>query len=546
MHTVVSGLHNDALQYWEKWREKQDNRRAREIEVINNLQECIRELWSFASLEPFGSWATGLRGAHSDIDLVVCFEDDILLRKTPTSRHDLLKKLAAHLELHAQNIIKIDKVLLHTRVPLIKASAELAVLNSDTEEMELIRCELDISIDGPEHSGLATTSLTQAMLKALPGLGPAIMLIKGYLKQKGLCDSFTGGLPSYGVFLLVLLLFLRRHHANQFAHNEDAHQGENESDQGTENINTDSMRNNKDDKQHHILDKTFSLTDKSESISSRTSSHKSDDYEQPPYGFINVDMQKDYGRRVAAKLLLPSSDCDTEQELQKIEEALAGGNFSALGAEQPVQSPMIGVIIVEFLGVYGEELQCGRHGFSVRDGGFRFEVLAGPYTVAHPQASDPLLIEDPVNVMNNVAKNCFNAPSIQRVFLEAHERFKSVVTRYSGRAGAALSLEKGGNVIDQVFGSSINDTVPTKDAPMDRPQSTRSSPESDIEEILNRNHSEVLLYRKNAKNANDINLTQVKKVVAGEIIGHEFRKVLHEMLLSQQSVQTSSDSTFAL
>ena len=36
-------------------------------------------------------------------------------------------------------------------------------------------------------------------------------------------------------------------------------------------------------------------------------------------------------------------------------------------------------------GVYGEELQCGRHGFSVRDGGFRFDVLAGPYTVSEPE-----------------------------------------------------------------------------------------------------------------------------------------------------------------
>ncbi len=31
--------------------------------------------------------------------------------------------------------------------------------------------------------------------------------------------------------------------------------------------------------------------------------------------------------------------------------------------------------------MYGEELQCGLHGFSVRDGGFRFDVRAGPYTV---------------------------------------------------------------------------------------------------------------------------------------------------------------------
>lgn len=52
---------------------------------------------------------------------------------------------------------------------------------------------------------------------------------------------------------------------------------------------------------------------------------------------------------------------------------------------------------------YGDALECGRHGFSVRDGGFRFEVKgSGPDGApAHPQAAHPIVIEDPVDVMNN-------------------------------------------------------------------------------------------------------------------------------------------------
>ena len=70
------------------------------------------------------------------------------------------------------------------------------------------------------------------------------------------------------------------------------------------------------------------------------------------------------------------------------------------------------------------------------------------------------MIEDPVNVMNNgshfffyasdlmhfciyvyrtVAKNCYNAASVQRAFVGANERFKNTVTRYSGRVGSALA-----------------------------------------------------------------------------------------------------------
>lgn len=79
-------------------------------------------------------------------------------------------------------------MLLHARVPIIKAEAYLpggSVL-------------LDISLDGPDHSGLAAAALLRSLTGRMPLLGPLVLLFKDFLKSKGLCDSHNGGLSSYG------------------------------------------------------------------------------------------------------------------------------------------------------------------------------------------------------------------------------------------------------------------------------------------------------------------------------------------------------------
>lgn len=48
------------------------------------------------------------------------------------------------------------------------------------------------------------------MLTSLPPLGPVFLVLKAYLRRQQLCDAYTGGLPSYGLLLLLLLPLLRR------------------------------------------------------------------------------------------------------------------------------------------------------------------------------------------------------------------------------------------------------------------------------------------------------------------------------------------------
>lgn len=67
----------------------------------------------------------------------------------------------------------------------------------------------------------------------------------------------------------------------------------------------------------------------------------------------------------------------------------------------------------------------------MRDGGFRFDLRVADGFPSHPQATDPLLIEDPVNVLNNIGKNCYKVGAVQGAFVEALERLKIIAVRYN-------------------------------------------------------------------------------------------------------------------
>ena len=148
--------------------------------------------------------------------------------------------------------------------------------------------------------------------------------------------------------------------------------------------------------------------------------------------------------------------------------------------------------------------------------------------------------------MNNVAKNCFNAQSVQKAFLEAHDRFKNVVTRYSGKAGSALSLAQGESVIKVVFGLSHDSNLEQKNCPETNLESIDDS-QADSFDGSNVDLDNILLYRKHFPNMSVHEATlpkqllddivRSKKSSPGVILGIEFQKVLHEMLLNQQSVE---------
>ena len=135
--------------------------------------------------------------------------------------------------------------------------------------------------------------------------------------------------------------------------------------------------------------------------------------------FNLLKQQKQRGREVAAQVLESYSD----------------------GLEQMNLGILVGYLLHEF----GEEMRSGRHGYSVRFGWLRFNVDEDePFP--HPHCNDPLLVEDPIHLTNNVAKNCYKAQAISRAFREAGDNFEAAVA--AGREGGFEQAD----VLGKVFG----------------------------------------------------------------------------------------------
>ena len=83
--------------------------------------------------------------------------------------------------------MRVSQVLLHARVPVIKAEAKLLKPHSNSNgasASDWIFISVDISVDSPAHSGIATTEMVRTMCQAFPALAPTATIIKTFLRSK--------------------------------------------------------------------------------------------------------------------------------------------------------------------------------------------------------------------------------------------------------------------------------------------------------------------------------------------------------------------------
>lgn len=62
---------------------------------------------------------------------------------------------------------------------------------------------VDVSFEGQWHNGQASNRLVLGLIDEFPALRPLVAVLKQFLKERGLCESYTGGLSSYALVLLV-------------------------------------------------------------------------------------------------------------------------------------------------------------------------------------------------------------------------------------------------------------------------------------------------------------------------------------------------------
>lgn len=153
---------------------------SRQNYVLKLITHLTKALWSHAEVKIYGSAATGLNLPNSDLDIVVLAETG---RSQTSMLHALLSKLKKSHEF--TNLTCIDKA----RVPVIKMKH---------------RSGLDVDVTVNQPGGVEATALILSYLKRYPEVKPLVLVLKAFLRQVGLNETYGGGVGSYLLFCMAV------------------------------------------------------------------------------------------------------------------------------------------------------------------------------------------------------------------------------------------------------------------------------------------------------------------------------------------------------
>ncbi|KAG8653680.1 uncharacterized protein LOC110614705 isoform X7 [Manihot esculenta] len=233
--------------------------------AVKRVTRSLQVLWPRSRTNIFGSNATGLSLPTSDVDLVVCLppvrnlepiKEAGILEGRNGIKETCLQHAARYLA--NQEWVKNDslKTVENTAIPIIMLVVEVpndlinsassnvqspkeeqtrmtgehenhvhsdivgsedsispkcSQINDDsTKEVKSIR--LDISFKSPSHTGLQTTELVKELTEQFPAATPLALVLKQFLADRSLDQSYSGGLSSYCLVLLITRFLQHEHH----------------------------------------------------------------------------------------------------------------------------------------------------------------------------------------------------------------------------------------------------------------------------------------------------------------------------------------------
>ncbi|XP_075094308.1 uncharacterized protein LOC107762184 isoform X1 [Nicotiana tabacum] len=233
--------------------------------AVKRVARSLQVLWPRSRTNIFGSNATGLSLPSSDVDLVVCLppvrnlepiKEAGILEGRNGIKETCLQHAARYLA--NQEWVKNDslKIVENTAIPIIMLVVEVphdlilsslsnlqtpkaeptqltveegnAVFQADStcsesssspqwskmnecrKDVKAVR--LDISFKSPSHTGLQTTELVKELTEQFPASTPLALVLKQFLADRSLDQSYSGGLSSYCLVLLITRFLQHEHH----------------------------------------------------------------------------------------------------------------------------------------------------------------------------------------------------------------------------------------------------------------------------------------------------------------------------------------------
>jgi len=248
---VRSRLCDDIVAFVRRVSETTASRLPQQTVAVNRCRQVVQSLWPRAQVKAFGSFVSGLALPSSDVDLVICLPK--VRRDAPAEAPGVLEGRNAIKETWQQELARrlratawvnpaSIKIISHTAIPVIKmkikprppplpmplagggggavpvvpvqplgfrggdgadeaaVAAGVALAAAAAGEGEVY---LDVSIEGGQHNGLLANRVIAELLRENPALRPLVLVLKHFMKERGLMESYSGGLSSYGLVLMV-------------------------------------------------------------------------------------------------------------------------------------------------------------------------------------------------------------------------------------------------------------------------------------------------------------------------------------------------------
>ncbi|CAO2834833.1 unnamed protein product [Amaranthus hypochondriacus] len=232
--------------------------------AVKRVTRSLQVLWPRSRTNIFGSNVTGLSLPTSDVDLVVCLppvrnlepiKEAGILEGRNSIKETCLQHAARYLG--NQEWVKADslKTVENTAIPIIMLVVDVPhdtvtsiatpsvhtplneqhqlndghavdqndAISSDSSPSptcsEHVNCgrdpisvRLDISFKSPSHTGLRTTELVKQLTDQFPAVIPLALALKQFLADRSLDQSYSGGLSSYCLVLLITRFLQHEHH----------------------------------------------------------------------------------------------------------------------------------------------------------------------------------------------------------------------------------------------------------------------------------------------------------------------------------------------
>lgn len=181
----IRKLHHEILDFYE-YLKPNESENALKVKTLHELEDCLlTALGQDFKLKLFGSFPVGLNLPDSDID-VVLISKDYDEHKHFEAQMTILRRVSDIL--YASKLVSYVR-LIEAKVPIVQATWKSTGVRID--------------VSSNRNNGHVAKNQIKKILNAYPFMRPLIYVLKYFLKQKKLNETYTGGISSFILFNLV-------------------------------------------------------------------------------------------------------------------------------------------------------------------------------------------------------------------------------------------------------------------------------------------------------------------------------------------------------